>query len=308
MSKRAYRATRVNDVNWGQLAQGKDGLDIALGVDVGKYSLWAVCRWADGRFERPWRVQNPGEIPTLLTLLKRVSAGRKLVVAMESSGTYGDALRQALGRQPDRGPAGRWQGGARLCGGLRRGAVATRWQRRSGGGRVGGLGQGHAMGVPASRSLGAGTGVLGGVDGGPPADADDLAGAIGGALGASLAGSDSGAETFLGDVAAGLETNVMGPPRHWLRTGKLPSSWPAGAGRSWRRRRSSNCWPVRVQASGFVLVSGHSVRSRIMPSRPWQHGKKPIERNGGCAAWPRDMRCSKPKGRWWACQRRVSCG
>jgi hypothetical protein len=96
MSKRAYRATRVNDVNWDQLAQGKDGLDITLGVDVGKYSLWAVCRWADGRFERPWRVENPGEIPTLLTLLKRVSAGRKLVVAMESSGTYGDALRQAL--------------------------------------------------------------------------------------------------------------------------------------------------------------------------------------------------------------------
>ena len=96
MSKRGYRATRVNDVNWDQLAQGKDGLDITLGVDVGKYSLWAVCRWADGRFERPWRVQNPGEIPTLLTLLKQVSAGRKLVVAMESSGTYGDALRQAL--------------------------------------------------------------------------------------------------------------------------------------------------------------------------------------------------------------------
>src|SRR5271157_1838857 len=96
VSKRAYRATRINDVNWDQLAQGKEGLDITLGVDVGKFSLWAVCRWADGRFERPWRVQNPGEVPTLLTLLKQVSAGRKLVVAMESSGTYGDALRQAL--------------------------------------------------------------------------------------------------------------------------------------------------------------------------------------------------------------------
>src|SRR5208282_5615412 len=96
MSKRAYRATRVNDVNWDQLAQGKDGLDITLGVDVGKYSLWAVCRWADGRFERPWRVVNPGEIPTFLALLKHVGAGRKLLVAMESSGTYGDSLRQAL--------------------------------------------------------------------------------------------------------------------------------------------------------------------------------------------------------------------
>jgi hypothetical protein len=28
MSKRAYRASRVNDVNWDQLAQGKEGLDM----------------------------------------------------------------------------------------------------------------------------------------------------------------------------------------------------------------------------------------------------------------------------------------
>ena len=41
-------------------------------------------------------VQNPGEIPTLLALIQRMSLGRKLVVALESSGTYGDALRQAL--------------------------------------------------------------------------------------------------------------------------------------------------------------------------------------------------------------------
>jgi transposase len=96
MNKRAYRATCVNDVNWDQLAQGKEGLGISLGVDVGKYTLWAVCRWADGRFERPWRVKNPEEIPALLGLVKQVTVGRKLVVAMESSGTYGDALRQAL--------------------------------------------------------------------------------------------------------------------------------------------------------------------------------------------------------------------
>jgi transposase len=96
MSKRAYRATRVNDVNWDHLAQGKEGLGITLGVDVGKFSLWLVCRWSDGRFERPWRVQNPGEIATLLALVRRMGMGRTLVVAMESSGTYGDALRQAL--------------------------------------------------------------------------------------------------------------------------------------------------------------------------------------------------------------------
>src|SRR5439155_5836246 len=87
---------RVNDVNWDQVARGNEGLGITLGIDVGKYMLWPLCRWADGRFERPWRVKNPEEIPTLLALVKRMSAGRKLVVAMESSGTYGDALRQAL--------------------------------------------------------------------------------------------------------------------------------------------------------------------------------------------------------------------
>src|SRR5262249_6490753 len=89
MISKAYRATRVNEVDWDRLARGKEGVDIALGVDVGKHTLWPVCRWADGRFERPWRVKNPEEIPALLALTQRMGAGRKLVVAMESSGTYG---------------------------------------------------------------------------------------------------------------------------------------------------------------------------------------------------------------------------
>src|SRR5207302_7210769 len=59
MSSKAYRATRVNEVNWEQIARGKEGLGVTLGIDVGKFDLWVVCRWADGRFERPWRVKNP---------------------------------------------------------------------------------------------------------------------------------------------------------------------------------------------------------------------------------------------------------
>jgi transposase len=96
MNSRAYRATRVNDVDWNRLARGNEGLDITLGIDVGKRDLWPVCRWASGRFERPWRVKNPEEIPTLITLIQQMSTGRKVVTALESSGTYGDALRQAL--------------------------------------------------------------------------------------------------------------------------------------------------------------------------------------------------------------------
>src|SRR3954464_13001720 len=97
MGSRAYRATRVNDVNWQEIARGKEGLGVTLGVDVGKFDVWVVCRWADGRFERPWRIKNPWEIATLVALVRQVKVDRKSVVAMESSGTYGDALRQALG-------------------------------------------------------------------------------------------------------------------------------------------------------------------------------------------------------------------
>ena len=97
MSRKAYRATRVNEVNWEQIARRKEGLGVTLGVDVGKFDVLVVCRWADGRFERPWRIKNPSEIATLVAFVRQVKAERELVVAMESSGTYGDALRQALG-------------------------------------------------------------------------------------------------------------------------------------------------------------------------------------------------------------------
>jgi transposase len=96
MVSKAYRATRVNDVRWKELVRGNEGVGITLGIDVGKRDLWPVCRWDSGRIERPWRVKNPEEIPTLIALIQQMSRDRKLVVAMESSGTYCDALRQAL--------------------------------------------------------------------------------------------------------------------------------------------------------------------------------------------------------------------
>jgi hypothetical protein len=63
MISKAYRATRVNVVDWDRLARGHEGLDITLGVDVGKHTLWPVCRWADGRFERPGASRTLGRSP-----------------------------------------------------------------------------------------------------------------------------------------------------------------------------------------------------------------------------------------------------
>src|SRR5262245_4626470 len=96
MRRRAYGAMRVNEVELDRLTQGKTDRPVTVGIDVGKHKVFAVGRWADGQFERPWTISNPSEIAVLVTLLQRLGAGRKLVVAMESSGTYGDALRQAL--------------------------------------------------------------------------------------------------------------------------------------------------------------------------------------------------------------------
>jgi hypothetical protein len=79
-----------------RLARGHPGQALVVGVDVGKFRLAAVGRWADGQFERPWRVANPGQVRDLVGLLEALASQRTVTVALEPSGTYGDPLRQAL--------------------------------------------------------------------------------------------------------------------------------------------------------------------------------------------------------------------
>lgn len=53
-------------------------------------------RDSSGEHQRPWKVKQPGELGALVALLLDVHRERPLIVALESTGTYGDALRQAL--------------------------------------------------------------------------------------------------------------------------------------------------------------------------------------------------------------------
>jgi transposase len=96
MKSKAYRGTDVHRVDAGRLARGHQGQALVVGVDVGKFQLAAVGRWADGQFERPWRVANPGQVRDLVGLLEALASQRTVTVALEPSGTYGDPLRQAL--------------------------------------------------------------------------------------------------------------------------------------------------------------------------------------------------------------------
>lgn len=96
MRSRAYASVAVKQINVDELNRGREGLAVVVGIDIGKFSLLATLRWSDGRFERPWKIANPLDIAAFVAILVRLAVGRKLVVALEPSGSYGDALRQAL--------------------------------------------------------------------------------------------------------------------------------------------------------------------------------------------------------------------
>lgn len=96
MKRRAYRATEVKDVLLEEVLRSAPAGAATAGLDIGKYEIRAVVRWKDGSFERPWKVQNPSEIERMVGLLRNIAEHRPLLVAMESTGTYGDALRAKL--------------------------------------------------------------------------------------------------------------------------------------------------------------------------------------------------------------------
>lgn len=98
MRNRAYRSTAVKQVIVADVASRLAPGPVWVGVDVGKMHSLCVVRDGVGHFERPWKVQCPGEVRLLVAKLQELAAQRPLVVAMESTGTYGDALRQALGQ------------------------------------------------------------------------------------------------------------------------------------------------------------------------------------------------------------------
>lgn len=91
-----YCSLSVKSVEVGVLVAGHAGQACVLGIDVAKFELMGVLRWPDGSFQRPWRIGNPGEVGLLVEKLDELRSGCPVTVAMESSGTYGDAVRQSL--------------------------------------------------------------------------------------------------------------------------------------------------------------------------------------------------------------------
>jgi len=94
--KNPYSLVDVNEIRVDLLTEHRAGQAATLGIDVAKNELVACLVWPDRTFERPWRVKSPGEVRLLVARLIELKQRCSVVVAMESSGTYGDPLRQAL--------------------------------------------------------------------------------------------------------------------------------------------------------------------------------------------------------------------
>ena len=98
--RRAYRRTNVKKIDMDQLrdmAVERGAAGTTAGLDIGKDEIVVCVRWGEDDFERPWKVANTVQIDLLmerLRLLKEVCDS--FTVGMESTGTYGDAVRLAL--------------------------------------------------------------------------------------------------------------------------------------------------------------------------------------------------------------------
>ncbi|MGE5191683.1 MAG: hypothetical protein ACM3U2_04220 [Deltaproteobacteria bacterium] len=70
---RAYRATNVKQISVEQVLEGRPAGTVHVGLDVGKEEIYAVVRWSDGTFGRPWKALNPSEVDMLVEIPGKIS-------------------------------------------------------------------------------------------------------------------------------------------------------------------------------------------------------------------------------------------
>lgn len=97
----AYKSVPVKNVSLRFLKSVAKRSTIYVGIDIGKHKLYVSVRWTPPRsksvvHEHPWFVENTIDIPDLVIKLRKIQHKSKLIVGIESTGTYGDPLRQAL--------------------------------------------------------------------------------------------------------------------------------------------------------------------------------------------------------------------
>lgn len=92
MNKRRYHGVEFKKVDWNQVCAGIEGERVVVGVDVAKEDFVATVLDAQQTVLLTFKWRHPQDTGAVLDRLVRLGDGRRLDVAMEPSGTYGDAL------------------------------------------------------------------------------------------------------------------------------------------------------------------------------------------------------------------------
>lgn len=92
--KRTYRSVDVEKVEASRVLERLDGRDCVVAVDVAKQDFYAAVATPEGEVLQHLRFRHPVRTGMFLKLLEELKAGSpSLVVVLEPTGTYGDALR-----------------------------------------------------------------------------------------------------------------------------------------------------------------------------------------------------------------------
>jgi len=96
MRRQVYSSRRLSAKDFGRFVSGVGPGPVTIGVDVSKRELVLMVRRGPGNFLGPLCAANPLQVREVVDLVGLVAARGPVKVAMEPSGTYGDALRQAM--------------------------------------------------------------------------------------------------------------------------------------------------------------------------------------------------------------------
>ena len=92
MKKHTYRAKNVNKINWPQIKEQLSGEEVLVfGLDVAKEKQYALLSTASGSVSQHLYWNHPEQTPETLKALEELKCSVEVV--MESTSTYGDALR-----------------------------------------------------------------------------------------------------------------------------------------------------------------------------------------------------------------------
>ncbi|NOY73007.1 MAG: IS110 family transposase [Gammaproteobacteria bacterium] len=91
MKKRTYKTKKVNQINWNLLKARLAGEEVALAIDIAKKKQFALLFNKSNDVSELFRWSHPEETPAVLEAINSLSC--PVVVIVESTSTYGDAIR-----------------------------------------------------------------------------------------------------------------------------------------------------------------------------------------------------------------------